>query len=95
MENCTCIPNVNVNTLNKLKELHPDRTYEPASLYGSENGLQNVAFSFGDNSGPRVYFNYKSRFTFTKTNGQTSAPKTENINIYATFCPFCGAKIEN
>jgi hypothetical protein len=41
----------------------------------------------------KLYAEFRITSTFTKVNGSTSKPKNENINIYFSFCPFCGKKI--
>lgn len=88
---CNCVDNLEQNTLDHLKGQYKERSYEDVSGW-SETGLQNVAFGLGEGGCRKPYFLYKSRYTFTKTNGQTSALKTENVNIYPTYCPFCGLK---
>lgn len=73
------------DVLAKLKETHPERTYEEVGLWST--GLEHRTFGGG------VYFPYKANFTFVKKNGHTSIQKSHTVNVYPSFCPFCGKSL--
>lgn len=91
---CNCIEESTEKTLAHLKEQYPDRTYDESDtgIWGSL-GYSNVGFSLGA-AGRFFYFPFKTRYTFTKTNGEMSKPKTETVNMQGVYCPFCGCKFK-
>jgi hypothetical protein len=38
----------------------------------------------------RLYSNFIIKSTFEKKDGTTSRPQNEHINIFYSYCPFCG-----
>lgn len=93
MSKCNCIKEVEQKTIAHLKERYPDKTYNE-ELNGFEGtGLLNQALSMGENGGYKLYHQFAIEVTFTKVNGTQSKPKKETVNIYQTFCPFCGIRL--
>lgn len=41
----------------------------------------------------QLFVQYNARYTKTKVNGKTSLPATKKVNIFFTYCPFCGIKL--
>lgn len=87
-----CIKTIHDNTIAKLSEKYPDRTYEPAD--DNQNGLDNRMWNF-QNNGDRQFLSYPfvAHYTFEKVSGESSARKTQKLNLYGNFCPFCGKRI--
>ena len=86
---CNCITETEDKLFAHIKEKYPERTL----VHDSEEGLQNTAFTFGteeDPGGTKLFIPFQYRYTFEKKNGATSAIKKESVNMFFTFCPFCG-----
>lgn len=43
----------------------------------------------------KLFIKYLFKYSYTKKNGERSKPINHSINIFFSFCPFCGEKIEN
>lgn len=93
MERCNCIETLNNKVLQARRKDFPDREYKDITMYG-DFGFKNIALGLGGGGELKPYFEFKLGYTFIKTNGQISFPKTETVSIYPTYCPFCGRKYE-
>lgn len=93
MKKCNCIKEVEQKTLKHLIEKNPDKTYNE-DLNGFEGtGFDNVAISFGENGGYNFYHKFVVESSLKKVNGEMSKPKKETVNLYPTYCCFCGIKL--
>ena len=95
MGKCNCIEQSEKNIIEHLKKQNPDKTYDEDLNRFDDTGFRNTAFSFGGNGGIKFYHEFAIKSTFTKKNGEQSNPKREVINIYPTYCSFCGIKLES
>jgi DNA repair exonuclease SbcCD ATPase subunit len=84
---CNCLENINEKTIQGLEKLHPDWTF----IEHYENGLKNLGLDFGG-GGWFLGFPFEVKYTFQKTNGETSQIKTHKVSLYGSHCPFCGKK---
>lgn len=43
----------------------------------------------------RLYATFLIKSTFKKKDGTTSRPRNEHVNVFFSYCPFCGIKLNN
>jgi hypothetical protein len=91
---CDCINTVTEKILAKQAEQKPERTILPLEEFDGE-GLGNRAFTFGSGDGYKMFVPFVYRYTFKKTNGETSKTRKETVNMFFTYCPFCGTKYDS
>lgn len=89
---CNCIKETEQKIIGNLKERFPEKTFNEELNRFQGTGMQNVALSFGENGGHKTYSEFKIESSFEKVNGTQSRPKKETVNIYHSYCPFCGIK---
>lgn len=93
---CDCIEKKNKEIIEHVTK---EKAKEGKAVLPLENsyglGLQNVAFPFneGEISSPRPYIEFEYEYTFVKKNGERSGVKKQSVNIFPTYCCFCGKKI--
>lgn len=88
---CDCIKTTQEKTFDYINKQHPERTI----VSDSQEGFQNTALTFGTTDKPggiKMFIPFKYFYTFQKKDGSTSAVKSETVNMFFTFCPFCGKK---
>nr|WP_294897773.1 hypothetical protein [uncultured Pedobacter sp.] len=90
---CECIENAEKGAVNMLRKQHPERVYDDVSTFG-DTGFQNLSLSLGEEGGLKLFFEFKTHYTFTKANGEQSAQKTHKISLYPSYCPFCGRDLK-
>lgn len=82
---CNCIDETELRLIKHITEQSSDKK----DFKLVEGNFTNVpALMFGGEIQMFAYFKYS--YTFTRTNGETSKPKTENRKVFFTYCPFCG-----
>ena len=81
---CNCLINLKKNLLKDITELSTEKDFKIL-----EGDFLNRALTF-DPSDVKIYLEFKYISTFTRANGETSKPKSKTVNIFPTYCPFCG-----
>lgn len=85
---CDCIDKIAAATLKEVKRRN-EGTVPGFELIDNECGFENVSFL----PKHQLFVQYNARYTRHKKNGRTSLPATKKVNIFFTYCPFCGVKI--
>lgn len=93
MKRCNCIEETEQKVLNHLIKTHPNKHYDGELNHFDDTGFRNTAISFEENGGTKFYHELVIKSSFTKVNGEESKPKRQVINIYPTYCCFCGIKL--
>jgi len=91
---CECIEQVEKNILQKLKDNHPERSYNDALNAFEGTGIQNKASGLTNFGKVFIYHEFKVDYTFTKTNGEQSKMKRQTTSLFPVYCCFCGRKLE-
>lgn len=88
---CNCIDKVENDLSEKLKSKHPDRTYRDLDTWSSD-GIANTGYNIEAGT-TSVYFPFELRYTVPLKNGEPSAIRKHKVNLFPTFCPFCGINL--
>lgn len=83
---CDCIEKVTIST---MEHVYKQRKDTPGYEIIDGNFERITLFS------NKLYMPFIIRSIFTKKNGDPSKERNEHVNIFFTFCPFCGLKYTN
>lgn len=86
---CECMTKVVERAKEHIENSPREKGFKLIDIGWKDQGL-----ILGSPSRMSLYYEMKYEYTFTKSNGDTSSPKSKSINIMLTFCPFCGEKID-
>lgn len=86
-DKCTCLREVEQKTLKHVEERN--KHVEGFEIIESESGFDNISYL----PKHQLFIQYNARYMRSKKNGKPSVPATKKVNIFFTYCPFCGVKI--
>jgi hypothetical protein len=86
---CNCIKEIPVKVLETLQKNKPESQI-------SDVDFANQAFGFLDGgfTSSKVYLPIQYSISFRKKNGEMSKMQRKEVSMFASFCPFCGEKLE-
>lgn len=88
--NCKCIENIEAKVLDKMQQDNAGK----GNIKDAQ--MQNRGLSFDpDFGGWFTYQEIEYKLTPLKKDGTYGRKVTKKINIYHTYCPFCGTKIKS
>ena len=83
---CSCLKDVQEKIIEHILESK-----------NNPNGLKIIASDWEKKSWfpkVRLYANFIFKYSFTLKDGKTSQPKNSSMEIFFSYCPFCGKKYE-
>ena len=83
---CNCISEIEKKILENLNENPEQRT----SLNISDGEWEHLSIY----PKVRLFIKYDYKYTYHKKDGERSNPHRSSVNIFFTFCPFCGEKLK-
>lgn len=88
---CNCIEEITDATRQRIK----DEIKEPVAEWRDQGSFMYQIFSF-DLKGPRISLPFVVEYYRRKKNGEPETKITnKHLNIYPSYCPFCGEKYKS
>lgn len=90
---CQCLKESENKLFAHLKE-QISKDAKVKSFDESESHYLNKGLVFTGDGGWKLYMEYQIAYIPVKKDGSDGVPKKKTVNIFPTFCPFCGVKMK-
>jgi hypothetical protein len=87
-------PKTGCDCIDKLEKKFGDHITN--ELNNRFKAVQIIEYGFVNKSlipAGQIYVEMEAKYSFIKKDGNLSNPKKKTVNVFFTFCPFCGQKL--
>jgi hypothetical protein len=91
---CDCLKKSEENLIAHVAE-NLKKDYPIKEVNEKESGYVNKGLVFSNPGGWKLFLPFELKYTLVKKDGTPGKEKTYKTNVFPTYCPWCGGKMNN